>query len=102
MRGKNQSRNIPTTIIKNSSSYISLSKSVLGNKKLDRSLTSSTSFTISQQNRFKNRSNYIYETTDLSGEMFKKKFKDPSPTFGNWDNFINKYYNQDRSNKIKL
>ena len=101
MKGRNQSRNQPISSMKYSNSYISLSKSVLGNKKLERSYTNSTSFTISQQNRFKNRSNYIYETTDLNGDMFKKKFRDPSPTFGNWDNFLNKSYNNDQSNKIK-
>ena len=102
MNGKSQSRNQPNTNLKYSNSYISLSKYVLGrNKKNERSLTSSLSFTINQQERFKNRDNYIFEITDLNGEMFKKKFRDPSPTLGNWDNFLNKSLNHDRSNKTK-
>lgn len=98
MKGRNLSRNQPQNRIKPSNSYISLSKSVLGNRNIEKSLTSSTSFTISQQNRFKYKNKIqIYETTDLSGAMFKKKFKDPTPTYGNWDNFLNRSVNQDRN-----
>jgi hypothetical protein len=95
MNAKNPSRNQPVSLIKPSPSYISLSKTVLGNRKLEKTLTSSTSFTFCQQDRFKNRNNLIYETTDITGDMFKKKFKDPSPTFGNWDRFINRSVHQD-------
>ena len=102
MKGRIFSRNEFKNNLKPSNSYISLSKSVLGNRTSDKSLTYSTRFTISQQDRFKDKKNLLlYETTDLSGVMFKKKFKDPTPTFGNWDNFMNRSFNQDPNKTIK-